>query len=162
MFDGDYGTMSIQIDERKFKKLNINDKHLMSAVFSSEELEIYRKVRGFMNGVGFQLEDYLDWKSQSNPNIRFVGRDRNRPKQTDFIIDGEGWSIKNSEYGENSTTKDYREDYVGVVNHWFRIGRDGNYRWGSCPIPGCSEEEFEKFLGVDSEDLFTTSLCRFF
>ena len=154
--------MSIQIDERRIKKFSITDIVLMSEIFSDEELEIYKRVRGTMNSTGYTLEEYLDWKSKDMPNVKFVGRKKNRPKQTDFIIDGKKWSIKNSQSGENSTTKDYRENYVGVTNHWFRVDTNGDYHWRTCPIPGCSEEEFIKFMSTSKPGLNTSALCEFF
>ena len=143
-------------------KVGITDSVLMELVFDSESLDIYRTVRGFMNGIGFELENYLAWKSKDMPGYDFVARKKNRPLQTDFIIDGVRWSIKNSKYGENSTTKDYRENYIGVTKHWCRVDTDGSYNWHNCPIPGCSEEEFRKWLDVKKPGVKLSSLCELF
>ena len=162
MFNGDNVTMSIKVKLKESSNFGITDMSLLGDVFNDEQLEVYRTVRGFMNNIGFDLEDYLYWKCKNLEGYNFVGRKKKRLKQTDFIIYEERWSIKNSKSSENSTTRDYRENYVGVTKHWCRVNVDGSYNWDTCPIPNCSEEEFRAFIGIEKSNLLLSPLMNCF
>jgi len=122
----------------------LNDENLIRELFSTEEIQAYKNIKYFQNRIGGKLEDYIN-SFTFPPNIRFIGRDKDRLEGVDYIVNDEHWSIKNAWNTDNSSTKMFREDRG--IKHWYRLNKDNSTNWHTLFISGPSERGFIAFLG---------------
>ena len=122
----------------------MNDEYLIRELFSSEEIQAYKRIKNFQNKIGRALEDYINTFTFPT-NIKFVGRNRNRIEGVDYVVHDEHWSIKNAWNTDNSSIKMFREDRG--IKHWYRLNKDGSTNWHTLFISGPTERGFIDFLG---------------
>ena len=111
--------------------------------FTHEEISAYEEIRDFQRKLGGILEDYINTKI-GDKDIVFVGRDKNRPKTVDYIVEGTPWSVKNAWWTENSTMRGYRKSQG--IHHWYRLNQNGTTNWENLFVDNVCEAEFREYV----------------
>ena len=132
----------------------MNDQEILREFFTLEDLDAYRRIRKFQNRLGTLLKDYINTYLPLE-NVKFVGRDKNRPEGVDYIVEQEMWSVKNAWNTENSAMKKAREH--NNIKHWFRLNKDNSTNWNIFFIPFIIpvENEFIEYIGGNSSKIST-------
>jgi len=129
---------------------------IIASLFTPDEIGIYLKIRSVQQSIGHSVEDYI--VIGTGDNVVFVGRDKDRPKGVDFIVEDQHYSVKNAWNTENASQKRDRGD----MPHWYRLNKNRTTNWpklfDGLVDHNCNEEEFKKFaisrLPNSLEDFF--------